>query len=231
MADGAPSVVVPEPTVVVGAPSVVVRKERVVVRKERVVVRQKRAALHKKRAALREKRAALREKRAALREKRAALRQKRAALREKRATLRQKRAALRQERAALREESRSPATATERSIMPTFPELYDVAVIGAGLGGTSAALALARRGFRVALLEAGRAGRHKVCGEFLSPESRATFARLGVARDIEAAGAISIERARILTGRRAGAPLAFGAPGFALSRQALRCPDVARLSA
>ncbi len=98
---------------------------------------------------------------------------------------------------------------------------FDVAVIGAGLGGTSAALALARRGYKVALLEAGQAGRHKVCGEFVSPESQQTFARLGVTQAIENAGALAVSHARILTSQRVGAAMPLPAEGFALSRQKL----------
>ena len=101
---------------------------------------------------------------------------------------------------------------------PNF-RAFDVAVIGAGLGGATAALSLARRGHRVVLLEAGKAGRHKVCGEFVSPESRATLQRLGVTAALENAGAVAIERAHILTSNRRGAALPLAAAGFALSRQ------------
>ena len=101
-----------------------------------------------------------------------------------------------------------------------FPA-FDVAVIGGGLGGTTAALALAQRGHSVALIEAGQAGRHKVCGEFVSPESLATFARLGVRNEIENAGAVAISHARVLTSRRAGKAMPLPASGFALSRQKL----------
>ncbi len=98
---------------------------------------------------------------------------------------------------------------------------FDIAIIGAGLGGTSAALALARRGYNVALLEAGKAGRHKVCGEFVSPESQQTFARLGVAKAIADTGAMAVSHARILTSQRVGAAMPLPASGFALSRQKL----------
>src|SRR5436309_3034001 len=48
---------------------------------------------------------------------------------------------------------------------------YDVAVIGGGPAGTSAAITAARAGARVLLLERGALPRQKVCGEFVSPES------------------------------------------------------------
>jgi flavin-dependent dehydrogenase len=52
-----------------------------------------------------------------------------------------------------------------------MPECFDLVVIGGGPAGCAAAISAARRGKRVALLEAGRYPRHKVCGEFLSAES------------------------------------------------------------
>jgi menaquinone-9 beta-reductase len=48
---------------------------------------------------------------------------------------------------------------------------YDLVVIGAGPGGCATAIAAARSGAQVLLLEAGRFPRQKVCGEFVSAES------------------------------------------------------------
>jgi len=49
--------------------------------------------------------------------------------------------------------------------------MYDLIIIGAGPAGTSAAITSAVAGARVLLLERGILPRHKVCGEFVSPES------------------------------------------------------------
>ncbi len=63
---------------------------------------------------------------------------------------------------------------------------YDAAVIGGGLAGCGAAITLAERGMRVAVFEAGTYPRHKVCGEFLSPDSTAHLRALGVLERIQA---------------------------------------------
>ena len=47
---------------------------------------------------------------------------------------------------------------------------FEIAVIGAGPAGSSAAITLARQGIDVLLVEASRYPHPKVCGEFLSPE-------------------------------------------------------------
>ena len=49
--------------------------------------------------------------------------------------------------------------------------VFDLAVIGGGPAGASAAITAARSGLDVALLEAGKFPRHKVCGEFVSGEA------------------------------------------------------------
>jgi menaquinone-9 beta-reductase len=48
---------------------------------------------------------------------------------------------------------------------------FDLAVIGGGPAGTSAAIAAARGGAHVLLVERGRLPRQRVCGEFVSAES------------------------------------------------------------
>jgi hypothetical protein len=58
-----------------------------------------------------------------------------------------------------------------------------VRVIGGGPAGSSAALSALRHGARVTVFEKTRFPRHKVCGEFLSPEAAVVFEKLGVLSD------------------------------------------------
>jgi menaquinone-9 beta-reductase len=55
---------------------------------------------------------------------------------------------------------------------------YDLIVAGAGPAGSACAITAARAGARVLLLEKDRFPRHKVCGEFVSPESLALLRAL-----------------------------------------------------
>jgi flavin-dependent dehydrogenase len=59
--------------------------------------------------------------------------------------------------------------------------IYDAVVIGAGPGGSTAALLLARAGWSVALVEKTPFPRRKVCGEFLSATNLPLLRELGVA--------------------------------------------------
>ncbi|MFF2886473.1 NAD(P)/FAD-dependent oxidoreductase [Paenibacillus sp. NPDC057967] len=63
--------------------------------------------------------------------------------------------------------------------------IYDVAVLGAGVAGSAAAKLLASKGWNTVLLDRQRFPRHKVCGEFLSPESQETLARLGLLKAVQ----------------------------------------------
>ncbi len=51
-------------------------------------------------------------------------------------------------------------------------DVYDVAIIGGGLAGLSLAILLAKKNFKIILLEKEKYPFHKVCGEYISNESR-----------------------------------------------------------
>jgi len=58
--------------------------------------------------------------------------------------------------------------------------MSEAIVVGGGLAGSAFAIALARQGRPVIVLEKTMAAHHKVCGEFLSAEAQALLARLGL---------------------------------------------------
>jgi flavin-dependent dehydrogenase len=66
---------------------------------------------------------------------------------------------------------------------------YDALIVGGGPSGSTAALLLARAGWRVALIEKTAFPRRKVCGEFISASSLPLLRELGIAeRFMECAG-------------------------------------------
>ncbi len=90
-------------------------------------------------------------------------------------------------------------------------------VAGGGLAGSAFALELARNGRPVLVLEATRHAHHKVCGEFLSAETKALLAYLGI--DIAAMGATRVDTLRLVAGReRAQSPLPFEGAGLSRFR-------------
>jgi menaquinone-9 beta-reductase len=98
------------------------------------------------------------------------------------------------------------------------PVQDEVLVLGGGVAGCAAAIALARKGRRVMLIERDPISRHKVCGEFLSGEALADLHALGI--DVASLGAVPIDYVRLAAARRAAeAPLPF--PAASLTRKAL----------
>ena len=94
----------------------------------------------------------------------------------------------------------------------------EVLVLGGGVAGCAAAIALARKGQRVTLIEREPTSRHKVCGEFLSGEALEDLHTLGI--DVALLGAVPIDSVRLAAARRAAhAPLPFLAAS--LTRKAL----------
>ena len=103
----------------------------------------------------------------------------------------------------------------------TYNQIFwkdEVFVIGAGVAGCAAAIALSRGGRSVTLIEREHTPRHKVCGEFLSGEALEDLQALGI--DVAALGAVPIDTVRLAAARRAAeAPLPF--PAASLTRKTL----------
>jgi len=91
-------------------------------------------------------------------------------------------------------------------------------ILGGGVAGCAASIALARNGRSVTLIEREPTPRHKVCGEFLSGEALEDLHALGI--DVASLGAVPINYVRLAASRRAAeAPLPF--PAASLTRKAL----------
>lgn len=105
--------------------------------------------------------------------------------------------------------------------IPTYNQISrqdEVFVIGGGVAGCAAAIALRRNGRSVTLIEREPTPRHKVCGEFLSGEALEDLRTLGI--DVTALGAVPVAHVRLAAARRAAeAPLPF--PAASLTRKTL----------
>ncbi len=99
--------------------------------------------------------------------------------------------------------------------------VFDAAVVGAGPAGSTAAIALAQRGWNILLLEQDLLPRHKVCGEFLSPEAQNSLSVLGLRETVSELRPVALHHAELTSPR--GQRIRTGLPGAALgiSRYAL----------
>jgi flavin-dependent dehydrogenase len=94
----------------------------------------------------------------------------------------------------------------------------EILILGGGVAGCAASIALAQKGRSVTLIEREPTPRHKVCGEFLSGEALEDLHALGI--DVASLGAVPIDYVRLAAARRAAeAPLPF--PAASLTRKAL----------
>jgi flavin-dependent dehydrogenase len=108
---------------------------------------------------------------------------------------------------------------------------YDVIVVGGGPGGSATAGLLAASGARVLLLEEKRMPRHKLCGEFITPESMPTLKRLGVMDRMAAAGAQKLHSLTLCTRngsvfRTSIAEMSEGSSQWALSLSRARFDEI-----
>ena len=104
------------------------------------------------------------------------------------------------------------------STLNRIPVQDEILILGGGVAGCAAAIALARKGRGVRLIEREPIPRHKVCGEFLSGEALEDLHALGI--DAASLGAVPIDYVRLAAARRAAeAPLPF--PAASLTRKRL----------
>jgi flavin-dependent dehydrogenase len=105
----------------------------------------------------------------------------------------------------------------------------DVVIVGGGLAGSAAAIALARAGRNVMLVERESQSQHKVCGEFLSQEALTYLSALGVG--VAGMGAVSIRSVRLACqGGESEAVLPFAAMSLTrrrLDEELLRLAEIA----
>lgn len=103
--------------------------------------------------------------------------------------------------------------------LPDNPKHFDTCVVGGGLAGLSSAILLAKQGHRVILFEKETYPFHKVCGEYISMESRDFLISLGlVYQDLN----LPVINRLLLTAPNGNAlqqPLPLG--GFGISRRLL----------
>ncbi|HTK56231.1 MAG TPA: NAD(P)/FAD-dependent oxidoreductase, partial [Gemmatimonadales bacterium] len=117
----------------------------------------------------------------------------------------------------------------------TLARTVDVLVVGAGPGGSSAAIRFARLGLRVLVLDRATFPRDKPCAEYMGPVALRHFDDLGVLPTLDAAGghplagsALFAGSGRALVGRFAGLGAAYRPTGLSLARRVLDAVLVAR---
>ena len=97
--------------------------------------------------------------------------------------------------------------------------VYDTAIIGGGLAGLSVAIELASSGHKVLLLEKEAYPYHKVCGEYISMESKPFLQQLGIPFDSLQLPIINKLIVSAPNGTLLQQPLSLG--GFGISRYKL----------
>jgi len=99
--------------------------------------------------------------------------------------------------------------------------VYDAAIVGAGIAGGCMAAVLADFGWDVLLMDQHAFPRHKVCGEFLSPEARTALRSFGLDKLVDSLRPSGMEKVHLTA--EDGTVLEIPLPGTALgvSRYAL----------
>ncbi|QHW34877.1 NAD(P)/FAD-dependent oxidoreductase [Paenibacillus rhizovicinus] len=99
--------------------------------------------------------------------------------------------------------------------------MIDTAILGGGIAGSCMAILLARRGWKVALIDRRTFPRHKVCGEFLSPEAVDALVALGLGDRLQALRPAVVQRARLVFESGASIPVQLPGAAWGISRFSL----------
>lgn len=78
--------------------------------------------------------------------------------------------------------------------------MREVLIAGGGPAAAAAAITARQEGSQVAVIERGKSGRHKVCGEFISPGAHQAMEALGVWHEFASLGPCPIRRCRLHLG-------------------------------
>jgi len=95
----------------------------------------------------------------------------------------------------------------------------DALIIGAGPAGTSCALALAKRGWRVVIIDKSTFPRHKTCGGFIGPENQALLSDLGIWSRLLENGACVIEESLLTSSKGASTVIPIDGQALGVSRK------------
>ena len=113
--------------------------------------------------------------------------------------------------------------------MSTVSTKLHILIAGGGPAGSSLAIRLKKLGHAVTLIEKEKFPRHKLCGEFISPECLVHFDELGVKTPMLASGGASIAETVFyeIGGRGVAVPSEwFGHAGQALSLSRARMDEI-----
>jgi menaquinone-9 beta-reductase len=102
--------------------------------------------------------------------------------------------------------------------------MNDVIVVGAGPAGSASAALLAKRGFRVVLLDRATFPRDKACGEYTSPETERVLERIGALEGVEKAGARRLRSMRVISPNGRSFSMDYSSPGEEDGKQILATP-------
>ena len=98
---------------------------------------------------------------------------------------------------------------------------YDVAILGAGIAGSSLAKWMSDLGWDTVLIDRKSFPRHKVCGEFLSPEAMGTLEFFGIRELVDRLQPTQITSSQLIFQNGAVLDLALPGPGIGISRYLL----------